>query len=186
MSSNNPPHSFHKTSTDELLNELESIKDILEEADLDDDLDINIPILEDVIADNNDSASDQPYSLNLSTIFDDEDDSLLSDFKLVVDSAAADSKPQPSFTQTATSDEQPAALFSEVASLSMASSEIDHAATTEALSTSRTNLTDLNLDLLIQEIVDEFIPLIEDQLRQHLAACSPQLIQQLAKKHLKS
>lgn len=43
---------------------------------------------------------------------------------------------------------------------------------------------EVNMDLLIQEIIDEFIPTIEDQLRQRLSQCSPAVIKQLAEKHL--
>jgi hypothetical protein len=43
----------------------------------------------------------------------------------------------------------------------------------------------IDLDFLIQDIVDEFIPQIEDQLRRRLSACSATVIQQLAEKHLK-
>ena len=42
----------------------------------------------------------------------------------------------------------------------------------------------IELDLLIQEIVDDFIPAIEDALRKKLSQCSADVIQQLAEKHL--
>ncbi|WP_276206919.1 hypothetical protein [Oceanicoccus sagamiensis] len=42
----------------------------------------------------------------------------------------------------------------------------------------------MDIDLLIQEIVDEFIPAIEDELRQRLSQCSPAVIKSLAQKHL--
>ncbi len=44
---------------------------------------------------------------------------------------------------------------------------------------------DFDIDLVIQEIVDEYIPVIESKLRERLSACSPDLLQQLADKHLK-
>jgi hypothetical protein len=43
----------------------------------------------------------------------------------------------------------------------------------------------INIDLLIQEIVDDYIPVIEDQLRQRLSQYSPEAIQQLAEKQRK-
>jgi hypothetical protein len=43
----------------------------------------------------------------------------------------------------------------------------------------------IDLEFLIQDIVDEFIPQIEDQLRRRLSDCSAAVIQQLAEKHLK-
>lgn len=43
----------------------------------------------------------------------------------------------------------------------------------------------IDLEFLIQDIVDDFIPRIEDQLRRRLSACSAAVIQQLAEKHLK-
>mgnify|MGYP000058899769 CR=1 FL=1 len=43
---------------------------------------------------------------------------------------------------------------------------------------------EMDVELLIQEIVDELIPTIEDQLRQRLSKCSTRIIQQLAAKHL--
>ncbi len=47
------------------------------------------------------------------------------------------------------------------------------------------NRPDFSSELMIQEIVDEFIPLIEASLRQQLSACTAEMIQQLAEKHLK-
>ncbi len=44
----------------------------------------------------------------------------------------------------------------------------------------------VNIDLLIQEIVDDYIPVIEDRLRQRLSQYSPEAIQQLAEKQRKS
>lgn len=41
-----------------------------------------------------------------------------------------------------------------------------------------------DLDLMIQELVDEFIPPIEAALRKRLSECSPAVIVELAKKHL--
>ena len=41
-----------------------------------------------------------------------------------------------------------------------------------------------DLDLMIQELVDEFIPPIEAELRKRLSKCSPAVIVELAKKHL--
>ena len=41
-----------------------------------------------------------------------------------------------------------------------------------------------DLDLMVQELVDEFIPPIEAELRKRLSECSPKVIVELAKKHL--
>lgn len=45
---------------------------------------------------------------------------------------------------------------------------------------------DLNIDFLIQELVDEFIPVIEDQLRERLSKIQPDIILDMADKYLKS
>lgn len=41
---------------------------------------------------------------------------------------------------------------------------------------------DFDLELLIQEVVDEVIPTLENELRKRLSLCSPQLIKRLAEK----
>ena len=52
--------------------------------------------------------------------------------------------------------------------------------------TSSTSNEEYDLDLMIQELVDEFIPPIEAELRKRLSDCSPAVIIELAKKHLDS
>jgi hypothetical protein len=42
--------------------------------------------------------------------------------------------------------------------------------------------SDFSLELLIQEIVDDAIPMIEAQLREQLSQCAPDIIRQLAEK----
>ncbi len=208
MSSNNEQSPPEKTSKTDLLDELESIKGLL-----DDDLDIDIPILDDVV--NNDpepdtqsheaeSLEDKPAELlDLNSIFDDEVDEspeesivdrlnlkdlntniTIPDFKL--DAAAienADSEAIPDDmmdTLEATTplspedpdyEEEQEEMFAE---FEMAPPADESPALEEAV----------DMDLLIQEIVDEFIPTIEDQLRQRLTQCSPAVIKELAKKHL--
>ncbi len=49
---------------------------------------------------------------------------------------------------------------------------------------SNNSFEEVDIDLLIQEIVDEFIPILEDELRQKLSNHSPEVIRQLAKKYL--
>jgi hypothetical protein len=39
-----------------------------------------------------------------------------------------------------------------------------------------------NLELLIQEVVDEVIPTVENELRKRLSLCSPEMIKRLAEK----
>lgn len=56
----------------------------------------------------------------------------------------------------------------------------------ESLSTAEPGTEPVNLDFMIQEIVDELIPQIEDELRKRLSNCSATVIQQLAKQYLDS
>lgn len=55
--------------------------------------------------------------------------------------------------------------------------------TTQTTAATSTNAA-YDLDLMIQELVDEFIPPIEAELRKRLSECSPTVIIELAKKHL--
>lgn len=220
------------TSADDLLGELESIKDILEESDRDHEPGPDIPLLQDVITidgsteqasvlpqqsdylpdpDNADSDSlntapnpdpvdilpDIP-AFSLTTLAQVEPDITaedlagcdldLADAELLLGSGKIDDyfdqlepdghQPPPQTDQQSLQQHSDPAAGQEKPALHAATPgavEQDHQQPAE---------TDYQLDLLVQEIVDEFIPVIEDQLRQRLTACSPEILQQLAAKHL--
>lgn len=125
MSSNNEQLPQEKTSKNDLLDELKSIKGLLD----DDDLNIDIPILDDVVNSEPLNPEDPGY--------EEEQEEMFTEFEMA-----------PHATSSPAAEEE------------------------------------VNMDLLIQEIIDEFIPTIEDQLRQRLSQCSPAVIKQLAEKHL--
>jgi hypothetical protein len=83
------------------------------------------------------------------------------------DPVADQLSPSPSITETAFKEEEQHLLFDD--------SELQKNANEQP---------EVDLDFLIQELVDEFIPQIEDQLRRRLSSCSASVIKGLADKHL--
>lgn len=78
-------------------------------------------------------------------------------------------------------------IFDDLANTAPPTLEDTLAATTAAQSGSaqkpeRQQQPDFSIHLLIQEIVDEYIPHIEAQLRERLSQCEPDIIRQLANK----
>lgn len=268
QSSNYPPH--QPSSKGELLDELESIKDLLEESSLDEDdldagLDIDIPILDDVVGD--DPSSSNPL-LDLKSIFDDDEELDTDDiddgdiphrnsenldtthsetaaaatvedhehqldlegldteieiptFKLtlgtteaIVDEPAnaevqvselllstdADvhtpDHPVPAMPEdvtntgnnASTADPSPTTAASALLQITSMDTSFDkHALPPQDDSPSAASpFAHIDLDQLVQELVDEFIPVIESRLRQRLAHYPDDIIRQLAEKHLKN
>ncbi|MEE8059312.1 MAG: hypothetical protein V3T17_15970 [Pseudomonadales bacterium] len=228
MRNKKDPPASEQTSADELLGQLESIKDLLEDANFADDLDIDIPILDDVVTgehnrDNNSSL------LDINRNFDEDDDgdkdSILTtelnldnlDTNITIPSfklSATLSNASPTLKTAADNpldnvtlpDTEPTASTGVEADLSAHIDDNspdyqreepqeeqqdqsaqkpppDHLPSPKIQAITANNF---DIDLLIQEIVDEFIPVLEDQLRQRLSDCSPLVLQQLAEKHLQS
>lgn len=234
-------------STDSLLDELESIKDLLEESSLDedaldDDLDIDIPILDDVVpGDDNPGASAGNHLLDLQAIFDEDEtapaqpsqvssetqlnfegldiDVEIPSFKLTVENSEAGQLPPdneiptlstqsgpttrtepaelilpdevnllPTVSTAAaepTVDDIPATPVPEVPVLEPLVEPAPLKAGTPAPEASQAPKSpDLDVDLIIQELVDEMVPVMEDKLRQRLASYPAEIIRQLASKYL--
>lgn len=149
MSDHDPNSPFHKP--EHLLDELESIKGLLGDDDpqlsLDTPLPSDIPLLDDMVIDNLD---DNTQLLNLNRIFDDGSDS-----EATTRSATA-SVQFPRFQlDVAISDEVSAPPSPPIS-------------TSSAPSRPRVR-PDYSRDLLIQELIDEFVPQIESALRDRLA-----------------
>lgn len=241
-----------KTSTNDLLGELESIIGVLEDStadqsfdedifaesaleggddsfdpnSLDDGLDIDIPILDDVVpAAANDqeistSSADNPRILDIARIFEDEgeaDDSLeieavsgletalemeseeeselsldldlsldtidfdllMPDFKLTTITEQTDGETNAARTAETISETTPVTTpvttpetIPETTTTTEANDEHPSQAVTNK---------PIDIDLLIQEIVDDLIPVMEDQLRKRLSDATPKAIQQLAR-----
>ena len=161
MSKDDPqsPHDQAKQNEKSaLLDELESIKDLLE--DDGESAQQTIPLLQDVIDDTPDSTE---AILDIQAIFDDGDNaSTLSEESAVE---------FPSFKLDVKVDE-------------VLSADTDMPAQPEAESANApiSAIDDLDINLLIQEIVDEQIPLLEDALRKRLEQYSPKAILALANK----
>ncbi len=208
-------------STDNFLDELESIKDILEQSDIEDELDI--PILDDVIgSEASSSTNSTPSDSESSSLKSSDDEADLIDIDSVFDddeelddkSALENADPEqtslegdnpaesnldfdgldtsltiPSFklsvTHSDNSDEQ---AESDNQTLELTESPLEHidVAPSQQQSSFNASSSDFDLDIVIQEIVDELIPVMEDQLRQRLSEQSPETIKQLAEKYLKS
>lgn len=233
-----------KTSTDDLLGELESIVGLLEEStqdnptsddpveqsfdedifaesdlaasddgfdpdSLDTGLDIDIPILDDVVpAAANDQAisaipdTDSPEILDIARIFEDEEalanqatigeeaepeasleaeDEHEPDLSLELDLENMDLDfAIPDFKLTTlTADSDRSAEPATVATAGSASQTICEPHKEQPLRAAAEDSIDI--DLLIQEIVDDLIPVMEDQLRKRLSEATRQAIQQLAR-----
>lgn len=207
MSSNNDDSSCAKTSNNDLLNELESIKGLLDK-----ERDVEISMLDDVV---DNPAQIQAASqaglaaaaeknnsdlLDLIRIFDDSEVSIVNrlnrkdlntnptilDFKL--DTSATDN------ADIELIDDQPLSAYSEPQTIPLSPEDPDYEEEQEEMfaehemapscSSVDSSLidNDFNIDLLIEEIIDEFIPAIEDKLRQRLSQCYPAAINQLAEK----
>ena len=151
-----------------LLGELESIIGILDDneqaaqehlsIDKHRDEIMDIPLLNDVVTEQQEELP--PTLLDLDRIFSDD---------LFEDIPAPDEQP-PVYSKLDNGEEEQSEMF-----------PVPNAKTETP--SRKTNLQ-LELDLVIQELVDEFIPLLEDRLRERLSALSPEIIQQLAEKHL--
>jgi hypothetical protein len=184
-----------KSSKEELLGELESIKGLLDEST--EELifsqpqpSIDIPVLSDVISSEQSSGdvsqwqvSSEPTSseLNLDSMSDQELNAIL-DTEL--DLTDLDQHIDiPHFTLLAASEEEQA--YNEHQEEHSQTLTTELTATPEHTAPKNIHFeTNFDLEFIIQEIVDESIPLIESQLRERLSACSPEMINQLAKKYV--
>lgn len=140
---NDPNSPFHKP--EHLLDELESLKGLL--GDDDPELPTDIPLLDDMVIDNLDANT---QLLNLNRIFDENIDSE------ITPAPASASVQFPRFQlDVAISDELPVPPPQPL-STSSASSRLRAR-------------PDYSRDILIQELIDEFVPQIESALRDRLA-----------------
>jgi hypothetical protein len=148
------------------MGELESIKDLLDK-----DTGPKIPTLDDSIADSADSKAPQ---LNLDSIFDDLANTAP---PTLADTLSATTAPETLIPilddQTSTKEPQPLDAIKTTTTAAQSSS---------MQKPERQQQSDFSIDLLIQEIVDEYIPHIEAQLRERLSQCEPDIIRQLANK----
>lgn len=194
-----------KATKDALLDELESIQDLLLDNlksdlldhtvnsassdfdELDDELDTAIPVLEDIVSASENDSDGDPDSLNLDDIFESHTintDQIHADVATTGQDnhRGTDGTRQESVPLDAGNGEK---LFCESikeGSSNLPSPDEQTIATTENL---QHDTAPQELEFLIQELVDEFIPLLEDRLRQRLAQCAPAVIRQLSEKHLK-
>ena len=182
------------TSKDALLGELESIKDLLDKYQDDDTPDSSqVPILDDIVDKNHlpNENNNEPSLLNLDNIFGDgnffdeddnqNDDDSAMNFDHLDDLDELDLNINiPDFTlstaQTGAQDKE-----------SQKAEKLENFPADESVQTATdTTSSELDMNLLIQEVVDEFIPAIEAQLLKRLSQLGPETIQQLAKKYSKS
>ena len=158
-----------------LLGELESIIDILDDNeqlseelfDMDKHTDelMDIPLLNDVV--DEEPSNDSSSLFDLDRIFSDDD------FGSNIEATEPKKlEPSPIYSKLDNSDEEQSEMFPVPND------------SPEASEKRQVNLNQ-NLDLLIQELVDEFIPALENRLREQLSSLSPEIIQELAEKHLK-
>lgn len=190
-----------KATKNVLLGELESIQnllldnltsDLVEDAEktesldfeeLDDELDTAIPILEDIVSTvENDVDHIESDFLNLIDIFasgtisDDKvihvtDDTLQPADSVAQNVESTDVVAQGDTTFNIDADDDLARHLPEI---------IDD----REIGSPSLDAADKKLEFLIQELVDEFIPLMEDRLRQRLSQCAPAIIRELSEKHL--
>ena len=157
-----PP--LHK---DSLMGELESIKDLLDK-----EVGPTIPTLDDSIADTADSLIPE---FNLDSIFDEPVNTAP---PTLADTLSSTSVPK---TLTPILDDQststPQSLLPATEKTPTPAKENSRPKKPE-----RQQQPDFSIELLIQEIVDEYIPHIEAQLRERLSQCEPDIIRQLADK----
>lgn len=151
---------------DSLMGELESIKDLLDK-----EVGPTIPTLDDSIAN---PADNQVPELNLDSIFDE----------------LANTKPPTLAGSLSGNTPEAVPPILEYQSTASPESTIPDTATdtgkaeenTSPHKHERQQQPDFSIELLIQEIVDEYIPHIEAQLRERLSQCEPDIIRQLADK----
>ena len=175
--SSKPP----KASKEDLLGELESIKDLLDENDSVDQKDGNIPVLDDVFNHSQQYTppEDAAKLLNLDNIFEDDDD--------VLESQGNDSNSAIDFDNLDDFNELDIDIAIPDFTLSTVETDADNqpAISTDQQQSQQEKPSPIDMELLIQEIVDEFIPSLEAQLRKRLSECSPEVIKQLANKYVK-
>jgi hypothetical protein len=156
---------------DSLMGELESIKDLLDK-----DAGPTIPTLDDSIADSTDSPMQE---LKLDSIFD---DLTKTESPTLADNPTAIKAPE---TLIPTLEDQPANKM-EPQLLDLVKPPTTADANSNPQTPERTQQPDFSIELLIQEIVDEYIPHIEAELRERLSQCEPEMIRQLAYKKVSS
>ena len=152
---------------DSLMGELESIKDLLDK-----DAGPTIPTLDDSIADSADSPTPQ---LKLDSIFDDLANTEPPTLADTLSATTAPQIPIPILEDQSTSTTEP--RLPDAVKTTTTADESSNPQTPE-----RTQQPDFSIELLIQEIVDEYIPHIEAELRERLSQCEPDIIRQLANK----
>lgn len=153
-----PPDSPEKPALqkDSLMGELESIKNLLNK-----DKKPDIPILEDSLALTSKPADSKESAFNLESIFE---ESLQAPMLPAADSGEAitSTREAPVTTDSIAVPAQPSY--------------------TRPVQAKHQQQTDFSLEIMIQEIVDDAIPVIEARLRERLSQCAPYIIRQLAEK----
>jgi hypothetical protein len=183
-----------KASKDALLGELESIKELLDKYQDDDPPANDIPLLDDVvdqkIASEHKTEADQKL-LDLDNIFGDGDDMVLDQGEQLNNNSQAAEFDEledledldeldidiniPGFTLSTTVQEDEPFNASEAQETTQPANGATH-------EQSKTGQPTIDVDLIVQEIVDEYIPTIEKQLRQRLSEYAPEALSQLVHK----
>lgn len=191
-----------------LLGELESIIDILDDSDpidnkLFNDLDKHaeslqtIPVLDDVVADTHGTPATtleaSPSLLDLDRIFSDDEfpprlnnDTINNEESNYggSDNKACDEVEQPQDSNISRSEEEQSDMFPILEdSVTATINTLSNHSITPANDARSSNFNQ-DLNLLIQELVDEFIPELETRLREQLTELAPEVIRNLAEKHL--
>ena len=129
----------------------------------------------------------EEYSLDAELNLADLDtDISIPDFKL--STATSDDKPEPDLANDYIDDNSHEHLQDEASQQEPLHEEHEERfgyqdeAPTEPTAGPLSTDADFDIELLIQELVDDFIPTLEDKLRQRLSQCTPEVIRELAKK----
>ncbi len=189
-----PPH----TTKNDILDELESIQNLLvdeagteisdNEADpgildfdeLDDDLELDIPILDDVVTETlAEQSKTSPKLLNLDDIFDADAPSITAD-----NSEAKNDHTQGHYEDVALENTEHFRHSDFGSDISHPEADFNSQPGVLVEETDQAKTADKQLEFIIQDLVDEFIPMMEDRLRQRLSQCEPEIIRQLSKKYL--
>ena len=193
MDNSDPPPKSSSTNKNAFLDELQSIKGILD--DHQNEMQIDVPLLNDIVR--NLGTDDTLSKLNLDEL-DASPDSKEHALHATADNGGPmlqvrDVTAEPfafpdDYAEDYLSSEQLPARGDEFKELGATHSEEQQEFfpsvesgihSNDIINTEDDNF---NLELLIQEVVDEVIPTVENELRQRLSLCSPEMIKRLAEK----
>lgn len=197
MDNNDPPPKSSSTNKNAFLDELQSIKGILD--DHQNEIQIDVPLLNDIVRDlGTDGTLSEPNLDELDTSPDSNEHALHATADdggpmLQVRDVTAEPFAFPDdYAEDYLSSEQVPASGDEFKELGATQPEEYQEEQQEFFPSveSGIHLNDINnteddnfnLELLIQEVVDEVIPTVENELRKRLSLCSPEMIKRLAEK----